>query len=231
MLEYNKKFFGLCDRKKDARIISIIESYIKFFGQNNLPQDKQYWTLCGQMSHGNELQKYCELNHMVSEKLITPNQFYGVELNKIIHNKNVEIVQTSTAYKKNNPNLIHGEISQVLNEHLGTNKLNPHIINLDTVSEPKNGVIILAKTMDILNYVDSPVMVIWNVLMYHSLYNRKHSWKDVADLLEENSLFRYSYQYGWSQFKKKVFSYKGTGKSASKMGIVVFVRKGKALTF
>lgn len=228
-LRLNQKQFGTCERKREAREVTIIEVYRSIFDREALPLDRQYWTLCGQMVDAGTglFQPFCELRHVVTQGLVSPHQFVGVELNAEIHALNKSVGER-TYSKGAGPTFINGEITRVLDENLGRGTLYAEVVNLDLICEPKEGVKILSRTMDILNHIDGPTMLVWNVILSRTWpLKRTHTWSEVAEALNEDSLFRSARPHGWSQFEEKVFPYGGTGNSSTTMGTVVFIRRGR----
>lgn len=207
--------------KKKARRVTIINPYRLIFGKC-LPSKKQYWTLCGEMAFNSHIQHGCELHQMVEEKLISPNQFHGIEGNRDIHELNTEALKGSSY---DEAHLYNGEFTDVLDKALGEKSLNPGIVYLDTIQEPYGSVILLSKTLSILNNIHGSVLLVWNFIKESGYCERSYLWGSVMEEFKKNQLFLKSIR-GWEQFGgDKVFWYGGTGKSSTTMGTVVFFRR------
>lgn len=206
--------------KKNARRTTIIDPYRKIFGES-LPTEKQYWTLCGEMASKGKIQDGCELNQVVQEGLIFPEQFHGVEGNKEIYLANINAMNDS----QYGAHFYCGEFTEVLDQILGEGNLNPGIIYLDTIQEPKGSSALLAKTLDILNNTIGNILLTWNFIKDNNYRNRHYSWEYVKKELDSNALFRLAIRYGWRQLDgDKTFKYGGTGKTSTTMGSIVFIR-------
>jgi hypothetical protein len=211
--------------KVEARRVTLINPIQEVFGAR-LPADRQYWGLCGEMADGANLQPNCELGQLVTEGILKPRQYNGVEANEAIHLANVAALHAPYSGAR----LYHGEFTEVLDEALGRGTLRPGVVYLDTIQEPRKSTVLLAKTLNILNYTTGTVMLIWNVILANHHRNRHHSWGDVTGYLRHNDLFRVSFEEGWVQAADhKLFRYAGTGRSNTTMGTVVFLRRGEAL--
>lgn len=217
-LKPNQKDWS-CPHKQEARRVTIIQPYRELFG-NKLPPDKQYWTLCGEMAKDNSVLEGCELSQMVKEGLISPNQFHGVEGNTQIHQSNIQALKPPF----NTANLYNGEFSNILDTALGSGILNPGIVYLDTIQEPKNALVLLATTLDILNQLDGPVLLTWNFIKEHRSRGREYTWEQVESISKKNTLYQ-SAIHNWNQFGQcTVFQYNGTGRSSTTMGSIVFYK-------
>lgn len=114
-----------CPKKKTARLETIIKPYRKYIGQK-LPPNKQYWTMCSDCTnkHG-QLDQGCEFSQMVNEGLITPNQFYGVDIEEKYIESN-KILDTDAHW-------IWDDFYYAMRESYNNNMFNPGIVNYDTI--------------------------------------------------------------------------------------------------
>ena len=211
--------------KVAARQQTIIEPYRALFGKK-IPADLQYWTLCGELALGTDIQPNCELDHMVRAGIITPQQFHGVELNPDIHAVNTKATRKAPY---NKAKLYQGEFTQVLDQALGEGLLAPGIVYLDTISEPKYGADMLSQTMAILNEAREQAdncystLLVWNIIIGHRRRNRHYSWDAVAKEVLRKGLTLS--ETGWQHYGEEVYSYPGTGRSCTTMGTVVFYQE------
>jgi hypothetical protein len=78
--------------KIEARKATIIEPYVKHFKRKNIPNNTEYWSMCGRCATPEgTLVPGCELDYLTKEGLITPDQFHGVELSGDIHEDNSKL--------------------------------------------------------------------------------------------------------------------------------------------
>ena len=113
------------EEKRDARLHSIIKPYQKFWHRSSIPIDRQYWTMCGARYNEETGKLKGELGHMLEHDLIHPNQFYGVDCED-------EIIEKNKFYYPH-INWIHGDFIDIMQKHIKENNFNPAIINYDGV--------------------------------------------------------------------------------------------------
>ena len=68
-------------KKLTAREETIIKYYRRVFHES-LPKEKQYWSMCAQCAQNGKLIPGTELDQVLKEGLITPDQFHGVDIDK-----------------------------------------------------------------------------------------------------------------------------------------------------
>jgi hypothetical protein len=107
--------------KIKSRKSNIIDYYRSYFGEK-VPENKQYWTLCGKCVENGDLQENTEPDQMIKSGLITENQFFGVELDPHIFN----ILKTCKIC-----NFLNGDIYKVILNSHNKQQFNPAIINCD----------------------------------------------------------------------------------------------------
>lgn len=223
-LSFEVKDWGKIDSKIESRRVTIIDSYRSIFGRN-LSINQQYWTLCGRMvSDKYEIQKGCELDQVVQSGLIKSRQFYGIEGNYDIHIANKLAVEKTQYHEAN---FYHGEFIEILDQQLKDPNFNPGIVYLDTIQGPKGAGVLLARTLNILNYVNCSTMLVWNFLCEHRTH--QYEWEFVANYLNQNGLYTLSIHNGkWKQFKKNIVfkdNRKAKGNNTTVMGTVVFYKR------
>ena len=99
-----------------------IERYQSIFN-NKIPSDKEYWSLCGDLSSSNN-----EYEQIINAGLIEPYQFNGIEKEKDIYQQN-KLIYPDLKFH-------HGTINNVICE---AEIFNPAILNIDTMLEVKKG--------------------------------------------------------------------------------------------
>ena len=204
--------YGNCPKKRQARQDTIITQYRKYFG-HSLPEDKQYWTMCGNCtSDDGTLNEGSELGQLVSEGLITYNQFHGVEIETDIYNKNILCNDEANWYCGD----FHNTLSSA-------EKFNPGLVNCDLIYMPKIGAIYLAKIMALLHSAVDEVLLIGNFI----LRTRHHvsGGDDIIRYLDKCPQFHVAYDSGQWIMNDAYYWYMGTGGDQTKMGTVIFVKK------
>jgi len=204
-----------CDEKKLARQNTIIKPYRTKYGWS-VPDGFQYWTLCGLCSNGNKLVPGCELDHMVSEDLLKPEQFYGVEVEPTIHEQNKRI---------KGPHWFCSEINQEVTNHNAIKKFKPAIINFDMIKYPNNCAIEFGRIMLIVARLKHPVMLVGNFV----LKAWWHPEKDPNFIIEQlNKTAQVGHALGeanW-EYDQKCYKYHGVdGTSKSILGTIILHKK------
>jgi hypothetical protein len=204
-----------CPNKLKARVDSILTPYRVNFNQSALPEAKQYWSLCGKcFDDDHSLLLGCEPEQMVSEGLITPNQFHGVEISKEIHDGNSKITNGCNWY--NNDFYSQLAISD------GEDRFNPGIVNVDMLLMPENGAFYFSKIMNLLSRFDD-VMLIGNFILKWRW--RIASTEDIIGELQNHPQFQSAMATGKWRFENTVYFYKGSGRKVSYFGTVIFYNK------
>jgi len=209
-------------RKVAARKL-LIEICQQALGRQKVARDRQYWTICGQLfdSDTKRLKPWCEYDHVVlRHHFATPEQFIGVEKNRAICRGNRKALPHVQFYAD--------DIARAVCDALREDRFHPSVVNLDTTSEPERAVRLLCDVMDVINYVDGPVVLALNVILWCRLSNRRFTWDDFTNELARSDRFKMYFRHGWSQTRREeTIDYDGS--KATTMGTVVFIRKGRGL--
>ena len=166
-------------KKIESRKQTIILPYQKFF-QQSIPLEKQYWTMCSSYFNS-EGKTTGELHQMLDAELITSDQFYGVDNNKEIIEKN----------KKYYPNInwIYDDFIEAMKKACFKGEFNPGIINLDNVRQYKKAVKYLKKLLYFIDYnVNGELLVVSNIMLNNPYVNsktRKDSIDKIVDYLQK----------------------------------------------
>lgn len=168
-----------CIENERARLITIIEAYRSMFSRESIPQKTQYWTMCG--AYYNMKQNRVikgELDQLLEAGLIQPDQFNGVDREKIIIEKNKEIFPHINWY--------YGDFYEVLEYQILKKKFNPAIIFYDGVMQPKFGMQYLKKILKMIDYnVENELLLTANVVLTNP-YNGNDKCKfTVMDAVRE----------------------------------------------
>jgi len=189
-----------------------------------LPLNGQLWSMCGQLfdSTTGRLKTRSEYDQVVRRaRFATPAQYHGVEVIPEIARGNQVALAGTGAHG------YEGNILTIMSRSLNAGVFHPSVINLDTMHEPKMVADMLCDTMDLVNYVDGPVVVLVNVVLWCRRTNRRHgSLEAVKEALARSPSFHQRFQYGWSQTKgHETFPYPN---GASEMAIFALIREGAA---
>lgn len=237
---HEKAYFS-DDKKQEARHF-ITRCWQDFSGRLEIPG--QYWTLCGPMTRQGALQEGSELRQLEQDGLFQPVQFIGVEQREEVHRANEQAV--AAAYPRNaHPALHHGDIIDVLHQYHRRKKLAASIVHLDSINELRAATTLLWRTLNILNHIDGPTMVVWNVISgrrvpKHISYPWDRRDQDtlkgrivgyVGEYLMGEPVFRDVYRHGWDMFPDAMQTFTSCryeGSRATQMTMYVFVRRRKA---
>jgi hypothetical protein len=212
-LKLNQKDWS-CTKKQNARLETIISQYQNYFGYK-LPEDKQYWTLCGQCAtpNGEPLQG-CELCQLIESGLISANQFHGVEINEEIHDLNVKAFPEI--------NWHNDDFYRAIVKAKCNNNFNPAIVNLDTIKTPDGGAAYISKMISLLNDTCDEVLLVVNVILKMRFYAKKNG-DYFINLLNKHHQFRYAMKDNWNLIDN-YYEYNGAGKGSTSMGSFIFVK-------
>jgi hypothetical protein len=179
-----------CPTKAKSRVKSIIEPWKTLTGQDSVPANECYVTLCGPMSGGNGyLFPHCELLHLVREKFIEPEQFHGIERDETVWRNNVSAVERT--FGRNGKPCLHEpeDLIAVLGRLLSA-KTRIAVLNIDLQVGPKAGIRFLTRALSMLNTMpEHPALVIWNVLV-KSPYRGRDMTPDLEVVLRGDPRFQ-----------------------------------------
>ena len=199
--------------KFSARFLVLIQMYKDTFGVESIPEDGQIWTLCGsQFRQGKEI--FGELAHLLSENMIQQCQYFGIDRELSIIERNKKIWPGA--------NWIHGDFLEMMENAVMDGNFNPSIINYDGVMQPINSSMYLKKILNLIDYnVSGELMLVANyVLTNPYLCNSERLKFTVHDILSELNKV-YLMPKHWTVYPKS-FAYKH---SRANMGIIVFIKE------
>jgi len=202
--------------KQIARELTIVDSYKKVFGQK-IPKDKQYWTMCGAHFDKDELPLSGEFGQVVNKNLIDSSQFYGVDQEESIINKNRKLFPDTK--------WMHGDFVDTMLSHSLSGNFNPAIINYDGVLQPVYGSRYLKKIMKLLDWnFDKEVLLVANFVLKNPYRNDDKLSFSVNDTIKELAKI-YFFPDHWSIIPE-AYVYSGhSTKSNSQMGVVMFIKQ------
>lgn len=200
-------------KKIQSREQTIILPAQQIFGKS-LPPDKQYWAMCSSYFNS-EGKTTGELHQMLDAGLITSDQFYGVDNQQHIIDKNKEYYPDI--------NWICDDFVKAMKKASVEGTFNPAIINLDNVRQYKKATKYLKKLLSFIDYnVFGELLVISNIML-NNPYGDK-SKKDSTEEIIDYLLKIYSVPDHWTIYPQ-YYEYEGTGsRSQTSLGTLLFVK-------
>lgn len=207
------------NKKIIARQETIINQYRKIYNRQSIPQDKQYWTMCGNLSdNNNHLNQDSEYSQIIREGLITPNQFRGVEIDDIIFNRNKQVLPHIEIYKD--------DFFKTLNRQANQNQFNPAIVNADLINMPEIGAIYISKIIALLSMMPGEIMLVANLVLdspYISPTRKKQDIDRFLINLKNQHKFN-AFKHHWN-FDNECYKYAGNREhSRTTMGSYIFYK-------
>ena len=202
--------------KIQSRTITIIELYRKVFKRDCLPDEKQYWTMCG--AHFNRDGPLVgEFGHIIKDKLIKPYQFYGIDREKIIIDNNIKMYP--------DVKWIHGDFLEIIESTHLRGEFNPEIINYDGILQPKNGTKYLKFIMKFIDHnISNSLLLISNFILVNPYtYDQKYRYTidNTIDRLKQI----YWFPKHWNVIPQ-AYVYPGASKNnKTEMGMIMFVKE------
>ena len=218
-IQLNQKSWS-CPNKIVARRETIINQYRSIFGKNSVPFSRQYWTMCGQCTElDGQFQEGCELDQLLSEGFIQPNQFHGVDINENIIEANRKAFPGTNWYA--------GDFYQSLIEAHARKGFCPAVVNADFINMPMRACGYLADIMALLSICPGEVLIIANmVLEYQRFEDRNKNAEFIIEKMNSQPQFQFSLHKANWMFDQKYYRYAGTGvESRTVMGSVLFYKK------
>jgi hypothetical protein len=177
---------------------------------------------------GEGLHPGCELQQLAAKDFLSARQFVGVERDDETHAMNLAAT-VRTYVHETGPTLYNGDIIDVMLRCQHQGHFAPAIVHLDSISEPKAALPLLSSTLNILNEVDGPTMVVWGVLTERRYPRRvSHDWDAMYDDLVNDDHFTVAYRHGWDMYPEHPTSFDGLqyeSTTATQMSYYVFVRR------
>jgi hypothetical protein len=211
------------NKKVKARYDSVVAPWREVTGLASIPSEGQYWTLCGKLTDvgGVAIPQDGELQQLVGTRLIVPEQFHGVERDRVIHGMNAAAVEREFGPKVH-PHLYCGDLVRVLDSSSVSESFHPAIVNIDTPASPKHGFEPLAGALAVLNRTSHEVMVVWNVVAEDRLKGQQRNFQSQLERYSDYEFLDRQLRAGqWLALGQ--YEYGGTSAySVSKMVSFVF---------
>ena len=183
--------------KFDYRERCIIEPFRRLTGLRAIPKKGQVISLTGPLSdnRGSILQS-SELDHMLGKEVMAPHQLHSIESDIGTHKLNERMFQRVFPVS-NRPTSHLGKWIPTFETLAHNPTFCPIIVHLDLQVGPKEGIVLLGRTLEITNAVEPKTftMVTYNTIIKSS-YNSKSFDGSFEDALEDER-FRSAYIYGW----------------------------------
>ncbi len=216
-MKLNQKDWS-CPKKQNARFETISKQYREHF-TNSLPEEKQYWTMCGQCSTptGEPLDG-SEPIQMLNEGLIVPEQFRGVEVNSAIHESNSKALPELT--------FINDDFYRAMTTAAHEGRFNPGVVNADFPATPSSSTAYVAKIMALLTATASDLILVINMILRMRYYKRKDG-DFIINRMNKYASFRHAWEHGNWELGDEYFEYNGAGNTGSRtyMGSLIFIKK------
>lgn len=198
-----------------ARNETIIQMYRMLFDNQKLPENLQYWSMCGNLTdnYGN-LNTDSEFSQIINSGLINENQFHGVEILDEIYRKNKLILPDINIY--------HSDFFEAMNLAAINNNFHPGIINADLISTAQHAAETIAKILELVSHIELPTMVIANIIIdlpYGRSENKTKNVNKFFNFLKEEGRFQRCY-HKWN-YLDKCYSYAGNSDKTN-MGSYIF---------
>lgn len=207
-----------CIENVYAREKTIIELYRLLFQRDSIPKDRQYWTMCGAYFNfkQNRIVKG-ELVQLLKAGFIKPEQFYGVDREQIIIDKNRELF----------PEIkwIHGDFEKSMLSYSISGNFNPAIINYDGVMQPVYGMRYLKKIMKLLDWnFSNDVLLIASFVLKNPYRKSDKLTFSIPDTLEELSKI-YFFPDHWLLIPNAYCFTGHSRKAKAEMGVLMFLKE------
>jgi hypothetical protein len=205
------------NKKIIAREETIINQYRKIYNRQSIPQDKQYWTMCGNLSdNNNNINHDSEYAQIVREGLIQPHQFKGVEIDETIYKRNKQVLPNIEIYQD--------DFFKTLNRQANQNQFKPAIVNADLINMPEIGAIYISKIIALLSMMPGEIMLVANLVLdspYISPNRKKQDMDRFLVNLKNQHKFN-AFKYHWN-FNNECYKYAGNREhSRTSMGSYIF---------
>ena len=199
-------------KKKLSRWITIIELYRELFKRQKIPDDKQYWSLCGNHIRDNKPIEG-ELGYLLKYDFVNRDQYYGIDREKYVIKKNREYYPDI--------NWICDDFYEAIKKAIINKYFNAEIINYDGVMQPKNSVHYLKKIMSLLDHnFEGELMLNSNFVLsnpYNPSMKLRYKIECVLDRLKEIYLMPDHWQLYYESY---IYTH-----SQANMGILIFVKE------
>jgi hypothetical protein len=205
------------NKKIIARQETIINQYRKIYNRQSIPQEKEYWTMCGNLSdNNNNINHDSEYAQIIREGLIKPHQFRGVEIDETIYKRNKQVLPNIEIYQD--------DFFKTLNRQANQNQFKPAIVNADLINMPEIGAIYISKIIALLSLMPGEIMLVANLVLDSPYISPNRKKQDVnrflLNLLNQHKFN--AFKHHWN-FNNECYKYAGNREhSRTSMGSYIF---------
>ena len=197
--------------KKNARELTIINAYRRFFDKQ-IPSDKQYWSMCGAHFDANGLPLLGELGFLLKRELISKDQYFGVDREEVIINKNRKLFPDT--------NWIKGDFLDTMELYLHNGNFNPAIINYDGIMQPKFGSRYLKRILKFVDYnFNDKLLLLATFILTNPYSGAENLTYDIQDAMNEIASIYWIPDH-WS-ILPQAYVYSGIN---AKVGVIMFIK-------
>jgi hypothetical protein len=215
--------FCSCHKKETARQRTIIDIYRQYF-HHKLPKDKQYWTMCAsQVNSQGIFQSGSELGQMLSNKLVTEEQFFGCDINSEVIRLNQIAIPKANWF-------CHDFLEQMKMHK----DFRPAVVDADLLNLKSQASYKISEVLSFLTDCDlKEVLVVCNIMLNNPHNKSSKSIEFLSKeadsfipLLEANQSFCYAWRSGKWQLHPEMYLYNGSGaKAKTFLASFMFVSK------
>lgn len=213
--------WSICPKKAESREETIVLTYREHFG-HSIPDDRQYWTMCGAYFDKNNLPAQGELFQVKNAGLITEEQFVGVD-------DQPEIIAKNKFFYPD-INWVCDDLLYAMREAKIGGKFTPAIINYDGVMMKKYGVDYFVKLLLFLddNWHEDLLLIGNFVIKSPYPFAPVHTGQDIMDAIKTS----YIKPVHWTPLPQ-YYQYNGTGRrSRTVMATFIWLKsKHSSLVF
>ena len=190
-----------CPKKLISRKETIILPYREYISKS-LPANKQYWSMSARCIDDNgQLIPNCEMDQMVKERLITPDQFHGVDMRSHLYQANIK--------SKVGGHWYNNDFRSAMVKEYNRGNFNPGIVNVDSLYMPNRGVVDFGNIMSFLSSIKglNGVLLIGNFI----LRQRKVTCIPNSIFEDLKSILNITFKQCQWQSNFRVYTYNGSG--------------------
>jgi hypothetical protein len=197
--------------KRKSRLHTIVEIYEDAFGVKSIPEDKQYWSMCG-AHFNNDGPLKGEFGQLLECNLINKDQFFGVDIEEEIIAKNKELYPET--------NWLNNDFLEAMMDCKRIGEFYPSIINYDGVMQPEFGSQYFRNILSFIDYNISNELLLVGSFVLENPYTKSKRQAYTIDDVADNITKRYLIPKHWVP-SPVAYIYKNV---RAKMGVIAFAK-------
>lgn len=203
--------------KIQSRYFQFTHSYLDIF-KKSVPKGEQFFSMCGNMANGNKLNPRCEALQVTESNLgIKPNQYYGVDTDRKIIERNQQLLP--------NYNWYCDSLGAIIYKKYREKTLNPAIINIDHHLMIKNSSYLFFNILNVINCLDKRnILVVLNFMLQNPYSGKEDSLDSICTHLVSNHNYR-KFRQSFKEYELGRYEYEGTGQGKKKFLGLIFYKK------